>query len=67
MAGTKKGGIKAAQKNKMLHGSDFYSRIGRKGGSVEHPETRPFAKNHELAVEAGRKGGSISKRKKAKK
>ena len=32
MAGTKIGGQKAAKTNKLRHGSDFYKRIGQKGG-----------------------------------
>ena len=32
MAGNKIGGMKAARTNKLLHGEDFYQRIGRKGG-----------------------------------
>lgn len=65
MAGTKKGGIKAAITNKQLHGRDFYKRIGKKGGQNGH--TGGFAANRELAKIAGRKGGLISKRGKAKK
>lgn len=60
MAGTVSGGKKAAQKNKELHGKDFYKEIGRKGGKNGH--TGGFAANPELAREAGRKGGKKSKR-----
>lgn len=63
MAGTKLGGIKASKTNRLRHGNDFYSRIGRIGGQNGH--TGGFASNHELAREAGRKGGKISKRGKA--
>ena len=63
MAGTAAGGRLAAEKNKKKYGSDFYSKIGRKGGQRGH--TGGFA-----AGEAGRKrasyygaiGGSISRR-----
>ena len=63
MAGTAQGGRLAAEKNKKKYGSDFYSKIGRKGGKAGH--TGGFA-----AGEAGRKrasywgavGGSISRR-----
>lgn len=64
MPGTRLGGLKAAETNKILHGADFYSRIGRKGGRNGH--TGGFAANHELAMIAGAKGGKISKRGKAK-
>jgi len=63
MAGTAAGGRLAAEKNKKKYGSDFYSKIGRKGGKAGR--TGGFA-----AGEAGRKrasywgavGGSISRR-----
>lgn len=64
MPGTRLGGLKAAETNKILHGADFYSKIGRKGGRNGH--TGGFAANHELAMIAGAKGGKISKRGKAK-
>lgn len=64
MAGTKAGGLKAAKTNKLLHGKDFYQRIGRKGGQNGH--TGGFASNRELARIAGRKGGLISRRGKKK-
>ena len=51
MAGTKAGGMKAAQ-------------IGRKGGQNGH--TGGFAANPELARIAGAKGGRISRRGKTK-
>lgn len=60
MAGTKKGGQKAAKTNYYRHGADFYARIGRLGGQRGH--TGGFAANPELAREAGRKGGLSSKR-----
>lgn len=62
MAGTKLGGRKAAATNKEKHGDDFYKRIGAKGGSKSHRETRPFTVNPELASAAGAKGGKSSKR-----
>ena len=65
MSGTVKGGKKASVTNKEKHGSDFYSRIGRKGGKV--CGVKGFALNIELAKEAGRKGGLKSKRGKSKK
>ena len=61
MAGTKAGGDKV--KNKvLLKNPNYYREIGRKGGSVSHPETRFFHKNPGIAQTAGKKGGSISKR-----
>lgn len=60
MAGTKAGGKKAAEKNKKLHGADFYAKIGAKGGKLG--KTGGFWANKELAREAGRKGGRISRR-----
>lgn len=65
MAGTKAGGVKAAQTNKVRHGSDFYAKIGAKGG--QNGNTGGFAANRELARIAGRKGGQISRRTKAPK
>lgn len=65
MAGTKAGGIKAAKSNKERHGEDFYSRIGRRGGSRGH--TGGFYANRELARIAGAIGGKKSKRGPAKK
>lgn len=66
MAGTKEGGIKARATNMAKHGATFYADIGRKGGKIHHPETRPFTLNPTLAQIAGRKGGQLSKRGKAK-
>lgn len=62
MAGTKAGGIKAAETN-LRRDPNFYVRIGSIGGKNGH--TGGFAANPELAREAGRKGGRISKRGKA--
>ena len=65
MPGTKIGGLKAAKTIKELHGEDFYSRIGVKGGRNGH--TGGFASNPELARIAGAKGGRISRRGPSKK
>lgn len=62
MAGTKAGGVKAAATNKSRHGSDFYAKIGAKGGTMGH--TGGFAANRELARIAGARGGRISRRRK---
>lgn len=60
MAGTKAGGQKAAATNKSKFGSDFYAKIGAKGGKLG--KTGGFAANPELARIAGAKGGRISRR-----
>ena len=60
MAGTKKGGIKAADTNKKRYGHEFYVNIGRKGGQISRGGG--FASNPELAREAGIKGGRASRR-----
>ena len=60
MAGTKIGGMKAAATNKAKHGSDFYAKIGAKGGKNGH--TGGFAANPELARIAGARGGRVSRR-----
>ncbi len=62
MAGTKKGGEKAASTNKTRYGADFYAQIGAKGGKKGH--TGGFYANRELARIAGAKGGRISRRSK---
>lgn len=70
MSGTVSGGKKAAQKNKELHGKEFYKEIGRKGG--KRSTTGGFASQKvgkdgltglERARLAGAKGGRISRRK----
>ena len=63
MAGTITGGKAAAATNKSRHGSDFYAKIGAKGG--KKGKTGGFFANRDLAREAGRKGGRISRRTKA--
>ena len=62
MAGTKAGGKKTAKANILKHGPDYYKELGRKGGSVSHPETRYFALYPDFASKVGKKGGAISKR-----
>lgn len=62
MPGTKAGGLKAAEKNKKLHGKDFYRIIGSKGGQKIPTKPRGFAANIELARVAGAKGGRKSRR-----
>ncbi len=62
MAGTKAGGIKAAQKN-LANDPNFYAKIGAIGGKNGH--TGGFAANPELARIAGAKGGRKSRRRPA--
>lgn len=64
MAGTKSGGIKASETNRLKHGDDFYKRIGAKGG--RKCVAKGFAKNPELARMAGKIGGAKSRRGKVK-
>ena len=65
MAGTIQGGKAAAATNKAKYGSDFYAKIGAKGGKLG--KTGGFAANRELARLAGARGGRISRRTKAAK
>ncbi len=65
MAGTKAGGMAAAATNKKKYGSDFYSRIGAKGGKLG--KTGGFAageEGRERARKYGAVGGRISRRSK---
>lgn len=63
MAGTMRGGMKAAATNKKRYGANFYQTIGRAGGIVSRGGG--FAQNPELARRAGRIGGQASRRRKA--
>lgn len=69
MAGTKKGGVKAAVTNKARYGEGFYATIGAKGGMLG--TTGGFASNKigpdgltgkQRARIQGSKGGKISRR-----
>lgn len=62
MSGNKEGGARAAKTNKERYGSDFYSKIGKIGGS--NGRTGGFYANRELASRAGRIGGLKSRRRK---
>lgn len=68
MAGTKAGGIAAAETNKRKYGEDFYQKIAQAhwADPVAKANHKPggFYTNRELARKAGRKGGRISRRKK---
>lgn len=61
MSGTRIGGLKASEKNRRLHGEDFYKRIGQKGGR-KSGIIKGFAFDVERARAAGRKGGLVSRR-----
>lgn len=70
MAGTKEGGIKAAQKN-IANNPNFYAEIGAKGGRNGHTggfaayipcDCNLVAGNHHIAQCAGLKGGVKSRR-----
>jgi hypothetical protein len=63
MAGTASGGRLAAEKNKKKYGSDFYKKIGARGGRAGH--SGGFAAGNEGRKRAsyyGAIGGSISRR-----
>lgn len=61
MAGTKAGGLAAAETNKAKYGDDFYTRIGSLGGSKEVP--KGFAvMSRRKHIKASKKGGKISRR-----
>lgn len=60
MGQTKAGAIKARQKIIELYGEDFYSHIGKKGGS--NGTTGGFAHSRDLARRAGKIGGLKSTR-----
>jgi general stress protein YciG len=60
MAGTKAGGMKAAQTNKERYGEEFYGLIGKVGGHNGTGHT--FAHGKLDPAEAGRRGGKISRR-----
>ena len=63
MAGTKAGGQRAAETNKKKYGSDFYAKIGAKGG--QNGKTGGFAAGdagRERARIYGALGGRISRR-----
>jgi general stress protein YciG len=62
MAGTVEGGKAAAATNKQKYGSDFYAKIGAKGG--QKGRTGGFYANRDLARIAGARGGRISRRSK---
>lgn len=69
MSGTKAGGRKAAETNRLKHGKDFYKNIGKRGGQSSN--TGGFASDKigpdgmtgmQRAKIVGAKGGRISSR-----
>ncbi len=62
MPGTKEGGQLAAERNKAKHGSDFYARIGAKGGKAVFPGKGFAGMTKKQVSAAGRKGGAASSR-----
>lgn len=62
MSQTSTGAKKAAITNKTRHGSDFYQRIGSRGG--KNGTGHQFGHGMVSPSEAGRIGGARSKRKK---
>lgn len=63
MAGTREGGKKTEATIKAKYGSDFYTMLGRKGGSAKRKAPRWFEAHPELAKKAGAIGGKRSSRK----
>lgn len=61
MAGTREGGLKAAQTNKERHGDTFYVGIGAAGGKKSRGGGFASMEPAKLK-ESGRKGGRKSKR-----
>lgn len=56
MAGSREGGLKAAKINRTKYGSDFYARIGSKGGKKKGPKGFALMPTWKVSA-AGRKGG----------
>jgi len=62
MAGTREGGLAAAITNKTKHGSDFYRRIGSKGGVAKSPLKGFASMDPEKHRLASAKGGKIGRK-----
>lgn len=70
MAGTKAGGIKARETNLVIHGPDFYRRIGALGGAKNQGNLgfaykgvgRDGLTGRQRARVVGVKGGRLSRR-----
>jgi hypothetical protein len=66
MSGNVEGGLKAAQKNKARHGSDFYKRIGAVGGRNGTGggfAVMDKARHKDLSAKGGRLGKPNTRRK----
>lgn len=55
-------GLKAKRKIIAEHGSEYYARIGRIGGSKTDTKPKGFEADRALARRAGAKGGAASRR-----
>lgn len=68
MAGTREGGLKAAQSNKRLYGANFYNVIGGTGGRKSKGGGFAWMKENDpdRLKEIGHRGGSNSKRPKSR-
>lgn len=64
MAGTRKGGLKAAQTNKQRYGENFFKTIGKAGGTVSRGGgfAKLAANDPEKLKEISSRGGKNSKR-----
>jgi general stress protein YciG len=65
MGGTITGGLQAAATSKARYGSDWYRKIGAKGGKAS--TTGGFYGDREMARAAGAKGGRTSRRGRSRK
>ena len=62
MPGTPAGGKKTRETNLKKYGKDYYSRIGKMGGSAEHTKPRGFAAMTKEQIRAiTSKGGKVYK------
>ena len=60
MSGNRESGLKAKETIYDKYGSDFFRKMGAKGGAKKVP--KGFGVNRELARSAGRIGGTKSRR-----
>lgn len=56
-------GLKAKRTIIAQHGSDYYAKIGRKGGSQTDTRPKGFEADRALARIAGAKGGAAARKK----
>lgn len=56
-------GLKAKRTILSSHGSDYYAKIGRKGGSKTDTKPKGFEADRALARIAGAKGGAARRKK----